>query len=106
MVDILCGVLAGDPPGFRRTPGDVALHFLAYHVDAFCDPGEFTSHLVSFLSGLSDSPPAPGLDRVLYAGLAEHETERDRRANGIPYHPDVVDYFRATAIEHGVTAEL
>ncbi|MCP5024775.1 MAG: Ldh family oxidoreductase, partial [Actinomycetia bacterium] len=60
MVDILCGVLAGDPPGFMRTPGDVAHHFLAYKVDAFCDPGEFTSHMESFLGGLADTPPAPG----------------------------------------------
>ncbi len=42
----------------------------------------------------------PGQERVLYAGLPEHETEADRRQTGIPLHPEVVDWFR------GICAEL
>ncbi len=106
VVDMLCGVLSGSPPGFLRAPGDVGHHFIAYRVDAFCDPDEFSAHMQSFLKGLRETPPAPGHDRVLYAGLAEHETELDRRANGIPYHPDVVEYFRRTAEEKGVEHAL
>lgn len=106
MVDMLCGVLAGDTPGFLRTPGDVGHHFLAYRIDAFCDPDDFADHMQTFMSGLRETPPAKGHERVLYAGLAEHETELDRRANGIPYHPDVVDYFRTTADELGVSHSL
>ena len=102
MVDMLCGVLAGDAPGFLRVPGDVGHHFVAYRIDAFCDPDEFADHMATFLRGLRDTPPAPGHDRVLYAGLSEHETELDRRANGIPYHPDVVEWFRKTTAELGV----
>ncbi|MDG2112811.1 MAG: Ldh family oxidoreductase [Actinomycetota bacterium] len=106
VVDMLCGVLAGDTPGFLRTPGDVGHHFLAYRIDAFCDPDEFAEHMQTFMRGLRETPPAEGHDRVLYAGLAEHETELDRRAHGIPYHPDVVDYFRTTADEMGVSHSL
>ena len=106
MVDMLCGLLAGDPPGFMRAPGDVGHHFVAYRIDAFCDPDEFSEHMATFMRGLMESPPAPGHERVLYAGLKEHETEADRRANGIPYHPDVVDYFRRTADELGVAHAL
>lgn len=106
MVDLLCGVLAGDPPGFMRPPGDVGHHFLAYKIDAFCDPDEFTDHMQSFLCGLRETPPAPGNDRVLYAGLFEHETEIDRRANGIPYHRDVVQYFASTAEAFDVAHNL
>ena len=47
----------------------------------------------TFVSGLAATAPAPGHDRVVYAGLVEHETEIERRANGIPYHPDVVEWF-------------
>ena len=95
-----------DVPGFLRVPGDVSHHFIAYRIDAFCDPDAFRDHMQTFLRGLRETRPAPGHDRVLYAGLAEHETEQDRRANGIPYHPDVVQYFRDLATEHGVTAPL
>lgn len=106
MVDVLCGILGGDPPGFVRASGDVSHHFLAYRIDAFCDPVEFTEHMAQFCRGLAETPPADGHDRVLYAGLAEHETEIDRRANGIPYHPDVVQYFRDLADEVGVASAL
>ena len=106
MVDLLCGVLGGDPPGFMRPPGDVSHHFLAYRIDAFCDPEEFSQHMDSFLKGLRETPAAPGHDRVLYAGLSEHETETERRAEGIPYHPDVVSYFKALADELDVEHAL
>ena len=49
---------------------------------------------------------APGHERVLYAGLPEHEAELERRARGIPYHPQVVEWFKKTALELGVRHEL
>lgn len=106
MVDILCGVLGGDPPGFVRPAADVSHHFLAYKIDAFCDPEAFDQHMETFLRGLRETPPAEGHDRVLYAGLAEHETEQQRRRDGIPYHPDVVQYFIDTATEVGTDHRL
>ncbi len=106
MVDILCGLLGGDPPGFVRPMGDVSHHFLAYKIDAFCDPDDFDQHMAQFLKGLRETPPAEDHERVLYAGLAEHETEQERRANGIPYHPDVVQYFKDTAAEVGADHRL
>ncbi|MGB5758459.1 MAG: Ldh family oxidoreductase [Acidimicrobiales bacterium] len=106
MVDVLCGVLGGDPPGFIRPSGDVSHHFMAYRIDAFCDRDEFSDHMETFLTGLIETPPAAEGDRVVYAGLVAHETERDRRENGIPYHPDVVRYFRDLASEVGAATEL
>jgi L-2-hydroxycarboxylate dehydrogenase (NAD+) len=106
MVDILCGILGGDPPGFLRPGGDVSHHFLAYRIDAFCDPDEFESHMQALLRGLRETPPAVGHERVLYAGLREHEIEAERRQRGIPYHPDVVQYFREIAAEVGAGHSL
>ncbi len=106
MVDVLAGVLGGSPPGFLRPPGDVSHHFLAYRIDAFCDPQEFDDHMARYLRGLRETPPAPGHDRVFYAGLDEAETEADRRANGIPYHRDVVQWFRDAADRLGVAHAL
>jgi L-2-hydroxycarboxylate dehydrogenase (NAD+) len=105
-VDILSGILGGDPPGFRREFWDVSHHFVAYRIDAFTDPERFKDEMDTFLRGLRETRPAPGEERVLYAGLAEHEVERERRERGIPYHPDVVDWFRATATELGVDHRL
>jgi hypothetical protein len=36
----------------------------------------------------------------MYAGLPEHHDYADRIKNGIPLHPEVVDWFR------GITSEL
>lgn len=105
VVDLLCGVLGGVGPGFT-TPGEVAHHFVAYRIDAFCDPAQFVAHLDTELDGLRNCRPAPGQERVLYAGLAEWETERERRGAGIPYHPEVLTWFRDTADELGVRVDL
>jgi len=106
MVDILCGVLGGDPPGFVRPPGDVSHHYLAYRIDAFCDPEEFKVQMASFMRALRETPPVDGYERVLYAGLAEQETEAERRSNGIPYHREVVDYFKALTRKLGLQDAL
>ena len=101
-VDILSGLLSGNGPGFEKWPGYASHHFLAYRIEAFTELDAFLEHMDSFMRGLRETPPAPGHDRVLYAGLPEHEAERERRARGIPYHPDVIDWFRKTADELGV----
>ncbi|MGH1492389.1 MAG: Ldh family oxidoreductase [Acidimicrobiales bacterium] len=106
MVDVLCGLLGGDPPGFMRPSGDVSHHFMAYKIDAFCDVAEFTEHMDQFLTGLIETPPAGDHDRVVYAGLTAAETEVDRLARGIPYHPKVVQYFKDTAAAVGVACAL
>jgi LDH2 family malate/lactate/ureidoglycolate dehydrogenase len=106
LVDILSGLLGGDPAGFLRRPWDVSHHFVAYRIDAFTEVDAFRDRMDAFMKGLRETPPAPGHDRVLYAGLPEHETEVDRLKHGIPYHPDVVEWFRKTAAEFGVPHEL
>jgi len=106
MVDILCGLLGGNSPSFLRDPGDVSHHFIAYRIDAFTDLNSFKEQMDSFLKGLRETPPAPGHERVFYAGLPEHEIELERRAKGIPYHPEVLDWYRKTAATLGVNHYL
>jgi LDH2 family malate/lactate/ureidoglycolate dehydrogenase len=105
-VDILSGLLGGDAAGFLRRPGDVSHHFLAYRIDAFTDPSEFRARMDELLRGLRETPPAPGHERVLYAGLPEQEALEERGRRGIPYHPGVIDWFRKTAAELGVQCRL
>ncbi len=46
-----------------------------------------------WLQMLRTTPPAKGHNRVLYPGLLEAEATEDRRANGIPFHPEVIEWF-------------
>ena len=48
----------------------------------------------------------PGHDRVVYAGLLEHEEEAERLEKGIPYHPEVIDWFRGINGELGLPDRL
>ncbi len=54
------------------------------------------------LRTLRETKPAPGHDRVLYPGLAEYEDEQDRRANGIPLHREVMEWFENISNELSV----
>ncbi|MFN0145888.1 MAG: Ldh family oxidoreductase [Dehalococcoidia bacterium] len=105
MVDILCGLLAGTGPGFQ-TVGTVSHHFMAYRIDAFTDAETFKDQMDGYMKALRETPPAPGQERVYYAGLPDAEAEADRRANGIPYHREVIDQFRAWAKEYGTPDRL
>ncbi len=105
MVDILTGVLAGVGPGFTAG-GNVSHHFLAYRIDAFTDVDEFKDHMDVYLRGLQETPTAPGHSRVEYAGLGMSEALADRSVNGIPYHREVVDQFKAWAAEYGTADRL
>lgn len=77
-------------------------YFAAYDIAAFTDVAAFKDTMDRMLRTLRETPPAPGHDRVLYPGLLEHETEIERRANGIPLHRDVVDWFNRCTAEMGL----
>jgi LDH2 family malate/lactate/ureidoglycolate dehydrogenase len=101
MIEILSSVLAGRGAGPNRRAGQ-AHHFIAYKIDAFTDLDAFKDDMDEYLRALRDCPPAPGQDAVTYAGLPEHEEEIERSERGIPYHPEVIDWFREVTTELGV----
>lgn len=45
---------------------------------------------------------APGQERVLVAGQPEAEVEAVRRVDGIPFHPEVIQWIRDTCGELSV----
>ena len=71
----------------------------AFSIDAFRDVAEFKSSMDQFLTYLVETPPAPGHDRVYYAGLPEHEEAQVRERNGIPLHREVIKWFDSTTDE-------
>ena len=68
-------------------------------MEAFTDLEEFKSEMDVYMNEIKSTPPIPGKDRVVYAGLPEHEEEIERRENGIPFHPEVIDWFRGITVE-------
>lgn len=105
VVDVLSGVLSGTGPGYLH-PETISHHLTAYRIDAFCDPDRFRADMERYLDDLAACPTAPGHDRVVYAGLLEAEIQEIRDRDGIPFHCDVVTYFRDLAAELGVAVPL
>lgn len=98
LVEVLTSVLAGTGAGPARRAGS-AHYFMAYNVEAFTELETFKADMDSYLKLLRECKPAPGETRVVYAGIPEHEAEIERLEHGIPYHPEVIDWFRTTCEE-------
>ena len=78
-------------------------HYVAaYNIAGFDDPEHFKGDMDQWLQMMKSTKPAPGHDRVLVAGQPEAEMEVIRRAEGVPLHPEVVDWFHDTCGELGV----
>jgi LDH2 family malate/lactate/ureidoglycolate dehydrogenase len=100
MAEILATLLSGSLPSMLEGSQGSHHYFAAYNVSAFTEVEAFKDTMDRTLRTLRTTKPAPGFDRVLYPGLLEHEEELERRANGIPLHREVVEWFQ------DITAEL
>ena len=105
MVEVLTSALAGTGAGPHRRAG-ISHHFVAYDIQAFTDLEEFKRDMDDYMRSLAEAPTAPGADRVVYAGLPEHEAQVDRLTNGIPYHPEVIEWFKSITAELGIPDRL
>jgi LDH2 family malate/lactate/ureidoglycolate dehydrogenase len=102
MVEILTTLLVGKGGGpFRRA--ESAHYFMALDVKAFTEIETFRADMDQYLRRLLDCRPAPGESRVVYAGIEEQEAETERAAHGIPYHPEVIEWFQRTCPSVGAT---
>ena len=104
MVEVLTTMLAGGIPGMNGATDEPLArhHFAAYNIAAFTDLDAFKASMDRMLDTLAETRPAPGYERVVYPGLMEHETEIDRRANGIPLHREVIDWFNSATDDLGL----
>lgn len=103
MVEVLTTLLSGAIPSMvEQKPPLASHHFAAYNIAAFDDINHFKDTMDRMLQTLTETPPAPGHERVLYPGLPEAESEIDRRDHGIPLHREVIDWFNRTTDELGV----
>lgn len=93
LVEVMTTLLAGAIPRMIERDTKPRHSFIAYNIEDFTDLDFFTDTMDRMLQTLTETPPAPGHERVLYPGLPEYETEQHRRADGIPLHREVIDWF-------------
>jgi LDH2 family malate/lactate/ureidoglycolate dehydrogenase len=96
--EILTTILSANGGGPNRRAGSVH-HFQAFDIPSFSKLEDFKSDMDEYLTELLECPTASGEGRVLYSGFPEAETTADREKNGIPYHPEVIEWFKEATSE-------
>lgn len=100
MAEVMATMLSGVLPNMLDPFARSRHYFAAYNIASFTDVDAFKDNMDRMLKTLRETRPAPGHDRVLYPGISEYEEEQDRRANGIPLHKEVIQWF------NDITSEL
>jgi L-2-hydroxycarboxylate dehydrogenase (NAD+) len=100
--ELMSTMLSGGIPSMLDTTQQFKHHFVAYDIEAFTDLEEYKERMDAMLQKLKETKPAPGHDRVIYPGILEFEEERYRREHGIPFHPEVIEWFSSVTAELGV----
>lgn len=111
-VEVLCGQLAGGAWGNYvggsrdevPRPTGTGHAFMAWRIDAFGPVDEFKASVDQMIRELKELETVDGAERVVIPGEPEYEAEADRRSNGIPIHPVVVEQIREIGREVGVEA--
>ena len=93
VAEIMSNILSGAGPGlFNDHQGSD--YFVAYSIDAFTDVKNFKLDMDLLLKKIINSKPAKGFERVVYAGFLENEEHEKRIEKGIPYHNEVINWFK------------
>lgn len=99
MVEIMATMLSGGLPGMLLKDSPPRHYLAAYDIKAFTDLERFKDSMDEMLTTLVETPPAPRYDRVIYPGVSEYEQMIERRANGIPLHVEVIEWFNSATDE-------
>lgn len=110
LVEVLAGPLGGNVwsnhvarPKEQDTPPGTGHFFMAWRIDLFRDPDEFTAEMDLMCRELRETPTADdACGPVLVPGDPELEAERRNRAEGIPVAPGLVLELREVADRLGV----
>ncbi len=119
IVDILSGILSGANygpwvPPFPAyvpvpdgMPGEGIGHFFgAMRIDAFRPAEEFKQHMDKWICRFRSAKPIPGEHQVMVPGQPEREMENERKENGIPLIPSVIEELETLGAKFGVTLRL
>jgi LDH2 family malate/lactate/ureidoglycolate dehydrogenase len=109
-IGLLAGVLNG--AGFGRDVVDFTQDatsatntgqlVAAIRIDAFGDPGRFRTTVDAVFDQMRASSPLPGHEPVRIPGEGRGATWRERQANGLPLHPNLMAELGRIADELGI----
>jgi LDH2 family malate/lactate/ureidoglycolate dehydrogenase len=105
VVDILCGLLSGSGAS-PLLKGSFSQFYGALRIDAFLPVAGFKTLMEAMVQTLKAAPRAEGAGGLGIAGEIEGELERQRRAEGIPLHPAVVQSLRNMAHDLEIEYDL
>jgi len=71
----------------------------ALRIDAFMAMAEFQQRMEAIIQLMHSCPTAPGVARIFVPGEIEHETEQQRRLEGIPINAELQDELRNLGAE-------
>jgi L-2-hydroxycarboxylate dehydrogenase (NAD+) len=106
MVDILTGVLSGGHSSAELSQRGANHFFGALRIDAFTTLESFHDQMRSMKETLRAAPRLPGMPALTFAGEPEAAFEMDCRANGIPYHPSILEGLKKMCAEIGIDYDL
>lgn len=113
-IGLLTGVLSDGrfdidvphPYKHLATPGYNAFFMGAIRVDAFLPVTQFKARMDEVIRAIRGTARAPEVERIYLPGEKEHETEKERRAKGIPLNAKMREELRQMAVGAGVAFDL
>ncbi len=106
MVDILTGVLSGGHSSAELAQRGANHFFGAMRIDAFTTIESFYDQMASMKETLRAAPRLPEAPPLTFAGEPEAAFEADCRANGIPYHPSIIEGLKKMCADIGIEYDL
>jgi len=73
--------------------------------NVFGGADEFFGDIDNYTDWVKSSPPAPGVDAVMFPGEPERKSRADREANGIPVDDNTWEQLLASARDVGITED-
>ena len=110
---LICDILGGSLSGGgaylpdRVVESRVVNNMLAILIDpnVFGGADEFFGDIDNYTDWVKSSPPAPGVDAVMFPGEPERKSRADREANGIPVDDNTWEQLLASARDVGITED-
>ena len=110
LMDILCGVLSGSSASILKeskpATKDTDHFFGALRINSFLPLENFKKSMDEMIEAFEALPTLPGVKKIYVAGGYEAEIEKDRKANGIPLHPKVIEDLQELAKELDIEYDL
>ena len=107
LVEILCALLSGTAPGISRMQSGATSHFMgALRISSFLPVDAFKQSMDELIAAFEALPKLQGVSNIYIAGGYEAKIEEERKANGIPLHPKVLQDLKSLAEEVGIKYDL